>query len=107
LAREVRDHDPSMALDGGLDGLDAYRALGPQLPSLLGEDGRFFVEFGCGQADRVTAILAGHGLAKLALYADLAGLNRVVSGGVPGLGLIAKRAAKSKNAPQKMPLGVE
>jgi release factor glutamine methyltransferase len=107
LAREVRDHDPSMALDGGLDGLDAYRALGPQLPSLLGEDGRFFVEFGCGQADRVTAILAGHGLAKLALYADLAGLTRVVSGGVPGLGLIAKRAAKSKNAPQKMPLGVE
>jgi release factor glutamine methyltransferase len=107
LAREVRDHDPSVALDGGVDGLDAYRALGPELASLLGEDGRFFVEFGCGQADRVTAILAGHGLTKLALYADLAGLTRAVSGSAPGPGLIAKRAAKSEKAPQKMPLGVE
>jgi release factor glutamine methyltransferase len=107
LAREVRDHDPSIALDGGVDGLDAYRALGPELASLLGEDGRFFVEFGCGQADRVTAILAGHGLTKLAFYADLAGLTRAVSGSAPGPGSIAKRAAKSEKAPQKMPLGVE
>ena len=83
LEREVRDHDPFIALDGGLDGLDAYRALGPQLAPLLGESGRFFVEFGAGQAKSVTAILAGYGLTKLANYADLAGIARVVRGGAP------------------------
>jgi release factor glutamine methyltransferase len=82
LQREVRDHDPHLALDGGLDGLDAYRALAPQLARLLVKDGRFFLEFGASQADSVTAILAGHGLTKLTIYPDLAGLNRVVSGGV-------------------------
>ena len=109
LAREVRDHDPSIALDGGVDGLDAYRALGPQLAPLLGEGGRFFVEFGAGQAKSVTAILAGHGLTKLAQYADLAGLTRVVSGGraARDFGAIVESAAQSKKAVQKMPLGAE
>ena len=109
LAREVRDHDPFIALDGGVDGLDAYRALGPQLAPLLGEGGRFFVEFGAGQAKSVTAILAGHGLTKLAHYADLSGLTRVVGGGrgAPGFGSIAESAAQSKKADQKMPLGAE
>ena len=35
LAREVREHDPALALDGGRDGLDAYRAIAPALPRLL------------------------------------------------------------------------
>jgi release factor glutamine methyltransferase len=109
LAREVRDHDPFIALDGGVDGLDAYRALGSQLAPLLGEDGRFFLEFGAGQAKSVTAILAGHGLTKLAHYADLAGLTRVVSGGraAPDFKSIAEGAIPSKKAVQKMPLGAE
>jgi release factor glutamine methyltransferase len=109
LAREVRDHDPFIALDGGVDGLDAYRALGPQLAPLLGEGGRFFVEFGAGQAKSVTAILAGHGLTKLAHYVDLAGLTRVVSGGraARDFGAIVESAAQAKKAVQKMPLGAE
>jgi release factor glutamine methyltransferase len=82
LQREVQDHDPHLALDGGLDGLYAYRALAPQLAGLLAKDGRFFLEFGAGQADSVTAILAAHVLARLTTYADLAGLDRVVSGAV-------------------------
>jgi release factor glutamine methyltransferase len=99
LAREVRDHDPALALDGGPDGLDAYRALGPQLSSLLGEDGRFFLEVGAEQADSVTTILAEQGLAKLARYADLAGLTRVVSGGgARDVGPVAKGGPRNGNA---------
>jgi release factor glutamine methyltransferase len=78
LTREVRNHDPTVALDGGRDGLDAYRAIGPQLASLLGENGRFFLEVGAGQADGVVAILAAHGWTNSATYPDLAGLMRVV-----------------------------
>ena len=108
LAREVRDHDPILALDGGPDGLDAYRALGAQLASMLSADGRFFLEFGAGQADSVSAILAGHRLTERARYADLAGLTRVMSGGarVDGLGTVPLRERPEKPM-QKMPLGVE
>lgn len=80
LSREVRDHDPKLALDGGRDGLDAYRAIAPQLARLLGPGGRFFLEVGAGQAESVIALLAAQGLTAPATYADLAGLARVVAG---------------------------
>jgi release factor glutamine methyltransferase len=81
LEREVRDHDPALALDGGRDGLDAYRALGREIGPLLGEGGRFFLEVGAGQAGDVMAILGQNGLTGLDTYADLAGFARVVRGG--------------------------
>jgi release factor glutamine methyltransferase len=81
LAREVRDHDPRLALDGGADGLDAYRALTPQIARLLAPAGRFLVEVGAGQADAVKALATAAGLADLATHRDLAGVERVVSGG--------------------------
>jgi release factor glutamine methyltransferase len=81
LAREVRDHDPTLALDGGLDGLDAYRQIAPQLAGFLRPGGRFFLEIGAGQAESVAAILAAQGLTRPATYADLTGLARVVAGG--------------------------
>ncbi|MGA2492598.1 MAG: peptide chain release factor N(5)-glutamine methyltransferase [Roseiarcus sp.] len=83
LAREVREHDPRLALDGGADGLDAYRALAPQIAGLLAPAGRFFVEVGAGQADAVKALAAAAGLADLATHRDLAGIERVVSGARP------------------------
>jgi release factor glutamine methyltransferase len=83
LAREVREHDPRLALDGGADGLDAYRALAPQIARLLAPKGWFFLEVGAGQADDVEAIAAEAGLAELARFADLAGVARVVSGRAP------------------------
>src|ERR1700680_287725 len=49
LATEVRDHDPHRALDGGTDGLDAYRALIPQAARLLAPGGVLAVEGGEGQ----------------------------------------------------------
>jgi release factor glutamine methyltransferase len=80
LDREVRDHDPRLALDGGPDGLDAYRALAPHLTRLLTPDGRFFLEFGEGQGEEVAAILRGWALDELRLVNDLSGRARVVAG---------------------------
>ena len=83
LAPEVRDHDPRLALDGGADGLAAYRALAPQVARLLAPQGRFFLEVGADQAADVTAIAANAGLAELTTVADLAGIARVVAGRAP------------------------
>jgi release factor glutamine methyltransferase len=83
LSREVRDHDPRLALDGGADGLDAYRALAPEFARLLAPRGRFFVEVGAGQAEAVRSIAAAAGLVELAIHRDLAGIERVVSGTRP------------------------
>ena len=83
LAREVRDHDPRLALDGGADGLDAYRALAPQIARLLAPAGQFFVEVGFDQAADVVSIARAAGLGDLATHRDLAGVERVVSGGRP------------------------
>ena len=63
LEPEVRVHDPRLALDGGADGLDAYRALAPALARLLeAGSGRFFVEIGARQAESVSGIFGGAGL---------------------------------------------
>jgi release factor glutamine methyltransferase len=53
LQPEVRDHDPHVALDGGVDGLDYYRLLAAGAGSVLAAAGRIMLEFGDGQADRV------------------------------------------------------
>jgi release factor glutamine methyltransferase len=81
LAREVRDHDPRLALDGGADGLDAYRAVVPQIARLVAPSrGWFFVEVGAGQAEAVKGLAAEAGFADLAILPDLAGIARVVGG---------------------------
>jgi release factor glutamine methyltransferase len=81
LDREVRDHDPRLALDGGPDGLDAYRALAPQLARLLKPgEGQFYLEFGEGQAEDVRDILATMGLEACAVLTDLSGRARAISG---------------------------
>lgn len=80
LDREVRDHDPRLALDGGEDGLRAYRALAPQTARLLDPVGRFFFEVGEGQGDAVGAILRAGGLEVTRVCPDLSGRARVVAG---------------------------
>jgi release factor glutamine methyltransferase len=109
LAREVRLYDPRLALDGGLDGLDAYRAICPQLRDLLGQGGRLFVEIGAGQAVDVATILTACGLAAPTLYADLAGLTRVVASAFAEQALPRARSAApdGNKAFQNMPLGAE
>jgi release factor glutamine methyltransferase len=79
LAPEVREHDPVLALDGGADGLDAYRAIVPAIPALLSSGGFVVLEIGAGQADAVTRIACENGLAPIGRRADLGGIERALS----------------------------
>jgi release factor glutamine methyltransferase len=81
LATEVRNFDPLAALDGGPDGLDAYRALIPQAMLLLAPRGALVVEVGQGQHDDVRGLMTAAGLApEGSARADLAGIRRAVGG---------------------------
>jgi release factor glutamine methyltransferase len=77
LAPSVRVFEPAGALFAGIDGLDDYRALIPQLPGLLAPKGAALLEIGAGQAAAVTAIAQQSGFA-CALHHDLADRARVV-----------------------------
>jgi release factor glutamine methyltransferase len=78
LAVEVREHDPKLALDGGADGLDAYRSIARQLPDLLSADGIAVLEIGIGQAEAVRAIFESAGLRVADLRSDLGGIPRAI-----------------------------
>ena len=79
LPREVRDFDPWLALDGGIDGLAAYRRILPESRRLLAPDGWLLAELGAGQAADVTAIANQCGFSDVRTYQDLAGVDRVVA----------------------------
>jgi len=83
LPREVARHDPHLALDGGEDGLGAYRRLLPRAAALLAPGGLLLLEVGEGQAAAVSGLLAGEGLAALPPAPDLSGVQRVVGGSQP------------------------
>jgi len=83
LQPEVRDHDPRRALDGGADGLAAYRAIAADARRLLAPHGALVLELGAGQLGAVSAILARTGLAGPGeVRYDLAGVPRALA--VPG-----------------------
>ena len=77
LMPEVSRHEPKTALDGGPDGLDAYRRLIPDLPRLLAPGGLAVLELGQGQASSVGRLATAAGLAGAA-RADLAGTPRAL-----------------------------
>jgi len=84
LAPEVRDHEPHAALDGGVDGLAAYRAIAEDSPRLLADGGRLIMELGQGQAEAVGALLRQGGLAvKDPPRRDLSGINRAIIASAP------------------------
>lgn len=78
LMPEVAVHEPARALDGGIDGLDAYRAIVAALPALLLPGGVAVLELGQGQADAVTGLAATAGLRVVAERADLGGVARAL-----------------------------
>lgn len=81
LSIEVRDYDPPLALDGGTDGLDAYRALIPQAARLLAPGGVLVVEAGHGQSGEIQGLIDAAGLTcERPPKADLAGIRRAVAG---------------------------
>jgi release factor glutamine methyltransferase len=77
LGPGVREYEPDEALFAGSEGLDAYRALAPQLPHLLSKEGLAAIEIGHDQAAAVTRLLVREGL-QASVAQDLAGRDRAL-----------------------------
>jgi release factor glutamine methyltransferase len=86
LPLEVRNFDPRLALDGGADGLAAYRAIAGELPRLLAPNGVFACEVGVTQDSPVKGIISSAGLVVENAVPDLAGITRCVVARSPGEG---------------------
>ncbi len=84
LALEVAGHDPRCALDGGEDGLDAYRRIAREARRVLTPDGHILLEIGAAQAEAVASLLVENGFPaeKISRRRDLAGRPRVIVAGV-------------------------
>ena len=80
LDASVRDYEPHMALDGGADGLDFYRAICAHWRSVLHPGSRLCFEVGIGQADDVLRLMRSVGFGDLEILPDPAGIPRVVLG---------------------------
>ena len=72
----MRHFDPLAALDGGLDGLDCWRVLCPQIKILLADEGMAFVEIGADQGTAVGKLGAANKLHLAESFADLSGRER-------------------------------
>jgi release factor glutamine methyltransferase len=88
LMPEVACYEPSTALDGGADGLDAYRLVIAAVSSMLTPDGAAVLELGLGQAEAVAAIATIAGLRVEAVRCDLGGIERAI---------VLRRALPQKN----------
>lgn len=80
LPAEVKDHDPLPALDGGVDGLEAFRAILAEAPHWLRPEGSVVVEIGSGQGAAVANLFRRNGFGDVTVEKDLAGLDRLVFG---------------------------
>ncbi|MEP6343681.1 MAG: peptide chain release factor N(5)-glutamine methyltransferase [Maricaulaceae bacterium] len=79
LSREVKDYDPSLALYGGPDGLEAYRAIINQAPHYLKQNGRLILEIGYDQKQTVSNLLDTGPFTDIDCHMDLAGLDRIIT----------------------------
>ena len=76
----VKDYEPHLALDGGDDGLDFYRAISEKWKDALNPGGRLYFEVGIGQADEVLRVMRSQGFGDIQIVKDLHGIPRVVFG---------------------------
>ncbi|MEW5726560.1 MAG: peptide chain release factor N(5)-glutamine methyltransferase [Pseudomonadota bacterium] len=83
LEPEVARYEPRLALAGGPDGLDCYRALAPDVARLLAPGGVAAIEVGAGQAEAVADLLVEAGLEVTGVRRDLAGIARCVTATKP------------------------
>ena len=79
LAREVREHEPAIALFGGETGVEIYAPLIAQAATLLKPAGILVLELGHNSADRVSSLLAAREWTSMVITNDLAGISRVAS----------------------------
>lgn len=79
LMPEVRVHEPILALDGGEDGLDAYKKIFADMPRVILPQSRIFVEIGTNQTDDILRLVKKYGFDAVKIKKDLGGINRVVS----------------------------
>lgn len=80
LMKEVKEHEPRIALEGGQDGLDFYRRIIKDSRRFLKKGGMLFFEIGYDQAERVMEMMERSGFAEVFCKKDYAGLDRVVYG---------------------------
>ncbi len=80
LDGSVKDYEPHLALDGGEDGLDFYRAISEKWKAALAPGGRLYFEVGIGQADSVLRIMRAQGFGDIQIVKDLHDIPRVVFG---------------------------
>ena len=80
LDASVRDYEPRLALDGGVDGLDFYRAICDKWRQALSTGGRLYFEVGIGQADEVLRLMRSRGFGDIQVIPDTNGIPRVVYG---------------------------
>jgi release factor glutamine methyltransferase len=83
LSPEVRDHDPIAALDGGANGLEAYRLIAANSTQYLAEGGMVAVEIGHDQRLDVTDLFGESGYEAIEHYRDLGGNDRVIVFKIP------------------------
>ena len=79
LQKEVRKYDPFLALNGGKDGLDAYRFIIPKLRFITKKNGKIFLEIGKGQENLISSIALENDLIPTKYKKDLSGVNRVIT----------------------------
>ena len=75
LDKEVKDHEPRLALDGGEDGLDIYRKISVEAGEHLKDGGLLLLECGIGQAREIVKMLEGY---DCGIIKDLQGIERIV-----------------------------
>ena len=79
LAREIKDHEPLSALDGGSDGLDFYRRIAVRVRGFMSPGACLMAEIGENQAEDVSNIFTGAGFASVKVSQDLNGLDRILT----------------------------
>jgi release factor glutamine methyltransferase len=75
--------EPSLALDGGTDGLDFYRRIADEAAKVLKPEGLLMLELGFGEAEPVSALLAAEGFTEIAVRNDFSGIPRMLSAHSP------------------------